>query len=110
MLAARLEVQRGYRVMRDPPSERPGAHMAASRYRLRPGLPQPPLEFLRQQAAKGGAAGGAVRPWHYWELHNPWSRAGTVYDSWGFLELCQAPALLDPGTALVGPVIGFFGS
>ncbi len=110
MLAARLEVQRGYRVMRDPPSERPGAHIAGSRYRLGPGLPQPTLEFLRQQAANVGAAGGAVRPWHYWELHNPWSRAGTVYDSWGFLELCQAPALLDPVTELIGPDIVLFDS
>jgi hypothetical protein len=96
--------------MRDVRSELPGRSIPESRHRLGPGLPEPKLEFLRQQAAKVGAAGDAVRPWHYWELHNPWSRAGTVYDSWGFLELCQAPALLDPVTELIGPDIVLFDS
>jgi hypothetical protein len=96
--------------MREARSELPGTSNPQGRYRLGRGLPEPKLEFLRQQAAKVRAAGGAVRPWHYWELHNPWSRAGTVYDSWGFLELCQAPALLDPVTELIGPDIVLFDS
>jgi hypothetical protein len=96
--------------MRDVPSALREALIPESRHRLGRGLPEATLEFLRQQAAKFRAAGGAVRPWHYWELHNPWSRAGTVYDSWGFLELCQAPALLDPVTELIGPDIVLFDS
>jgi hypothetical protein len=96
--------------MRDVPSERPETLLPESRYRLGRGLPEPTLEFLRQQAAKVRAAGDRVRPWHYWELHNPWSRAGMLYDSWGFLELCQTRALLDPVTELIGPDIVLFDS
>jgi hypothetical protein len=96
--------------MHHAPSELPGTPIPENRYRLGAGLDEPTLEFLRQQAAKVRAAGGAVRPWHYWELHNPWSRAGTVYDSWGFLELCQTPALLDPVRELIGPDIVLFDS
>ena len=96
--------------MRDVPSELPETLLPESRYRLGRGLPEPTLEFLRQQAAKVRAAGGAARPWHYWELHNPWSRAGMLYDSWGFLELCQTRALLDRVTELIGPDIVLFDS
>jgi len=96
--------------MRDVPSELPAASVPESRYRLGRGLPAPALAFLRQQSAKVGAAGDSVRPWHYWELHNPWSPAGTFYDSWGFLELCQSPALLDPVAELIGPDIVLFDS
>jgi hypothetical protein len=96
--------------VRDVPSELREVLVPEARYRLGRGLPEATLEFLRQQAAKVGAAGDAVRPWHYWELHNPWSRAGAVYDSWGFLELCQDPALLDPVTELIGPDIVLFDS
>jgi hypothetical protein len=96
--------------MHDASPELPQTLIPEGRYRVGRGLPEATLEFLRQQAAKVGAAGGAVRPWHYWELHNPWSRAGTVYESWGFLELCHAPALLDPVTELIGPDIVLFDS
>ena len=96
--------------MRDVPSELPETLLPESRYRLGRGLPEATLEFLRQQAAKVPTAADAVRPWHYWELHNPWSRAGMHYDSWGFLDLCQIPALLDPVTELIGPDIVLFDS
>jgi hypothetical protein len=96
--------------MYDVPSELPDTLTPERRYRLGRGLPEATLEFLRQQAAKVPAAGDAVRPWHYWELHNPWSRAGMLYDSWGFLDLCQIPALLDPVAELIGPDIVLFDS
>jgi hypothetical protein len=96
--------------MRDVSSALQETLILESRWRLNRGLPEATLEFLRQQAAKVRAGGGAVRPWHYWELHNPWSRAGTVYDSWGFLDLCQTPALLDPVAELIGPDIVLFDS
>jgi len=96
--------------MRDVASELPETLLPESRYRLGRGLPEPTLEFLRQQAAKVRAAGGAAWPWHYSELHNPWSRAGMLYDSWGFLELCHTPALLDPVAELIGPDIVLFDS
>jgi hypothetical protein len=96
--------------MRDVLSPLPQTLIPESRYRLGRGLPEATLEFLRQQAAKVRAVGAAVRPWHYWELHNPWSRAGTVYDSWGFLGLCQTPALLDPVAELIGADIVLFDS
>jgi hypothetical protein len=96
--------------MRDVLSALPETLIPESRYRLGRGLPEATLEFLRQQAAHVRAAGAAVRPWHYWELHNPWSRAGTVYDGWGFLDLCQTPALLDPVAELIGPDIVLFDS
>lgn len=96
--------------MRDVSSELPETLIPERRYRLGRGLPEPTLEFLRQQAAKVPAAGDALRPWYYWELHNPWSRPGMLYDSWGFLDLCQVPALLDPVTELIGPDIVLFDS
>jgi hypothetical protein len=96
--------------MRDVPSALREALIPESRHRLGRGLSEATLEFLRQQAATVRAAGGAVRPWHYWELHNPWSRAATVYDSWGFLDLSQTPALLDPVGELIGPDILLFDS
>lgn len=43
-----------------------------------------------------------LRPWHLWDLHNPWGRSAHRVDSWTFLDLCQAPELL----ALIAPLIG----
>ena len=39
-----------------------------------------------------------------------WGRAGTAYDSWGFLDLCQSPLVLDLVTSLMGPDIVLFDS
>ena len=50
------------------------------------------------------------RPWHYAELHNPWSHAGASYDSWGFLDLCQSAFLLETVASLMGPEIILFDS
>jgi hypothetical protein len=50
------------------------------------------------------------RPWHYAELHNPWARAATAYDSWGFLDICQHPPLLEAVASALGPDIILFDS
>ena len=51
-----------------------------------------------------------TRPWNYWELHNPWSRSATLMDSWGFLDICQAPALIHVLTRIMGPDIILYDS
>ena len=61
------------------------------------------LDFLGAQQRRLRAQPGRRRSWHYHELHNPWSPAATVYDSWGFLDLCQAPALVGQVAQLLGP-------
>lgn len=68
------------------------------------------LKFLRTQAAAIPRLCAGRRPWHYWELHNPWGRAGTAYDSWGFLDLCRSPVVLDLVTSLMGLDIVLFDS
>ena len=60
------------------------------------------LPFLRRQLQNLRENEKSVRPWHFWELHNPWGRAAGIYDSWKFLELCQSKELL----SLVAPLIG----
>jgi hypothetical protein len=50
------------------------------------------------------------RPWHYAELHNPWARAAALYDSWGFLELCQSRPLVDAIATLIGDDVILFDS
>ena len=49
-------------------------------------------------------------PWDLLELHNPWSRAGTRVDSWGFLDICQANEILNVLSSLIGPDIILFDS
>lgn len=69
-------------------------------------LPAGPIDdhvpFLRTQAAALFNGTDKTRPWHLWELHNPWGRSARKVDSWKFLELCQSPDLL----ALITPFIG----
>jgi len=48
---------------------------------------------------------GHQRPWYMWSLHNPWSLASTVVDSWSMLAICQSPPLLDAIANLIGPDI-----
>jgi len=67
-------------------------------------------EFLDRQVASLYRAGAPVRPWHLWELHNPWSRAATRVDSWRFLDLCQSAELLALVRALLGPDLILFDS
>lgn len=51
-----------------------------------------------------------ARPWHYWELHNPWGRSAQNTDSWGFLDLCQDRRLIDPVREIIGPDIILYDS
>lgn len=51
--------------------------------------------FLLAQRDRLTSGVSTPRPWHYCELHNPWSAAAALYDSWGFLDLCSAPATVD---------------
>ena len=78
-------------------------------YRSR-GIIQVPFEemdkhqvFLEKQLALIRSVQPKPRPWHYWELHNPWSRSALVTDSWGFLDLCESKELTAILTPLAGP-------
>lgn len=50
------------------------------------------------------------RPWQYCELHNPWAAAAELYDSWGFLDLCSAPATVDALALALGEDIILYDS
>ncbi len=51
-----------------------------------------------------------LRPWLYWELHNPWSRAAALIDSWALLDICQSPVICDLLAPLIGDDIVLFDS
>ena len=88
-------------------------HLALARtslQRARIPLPECLLEFLDTESARLHRQIDVQRPWHYAELHNPWSRAASVYDSWGFLDLCQSRSLLGPVAELIGEDIILFDS
>ncbi|MCY4155258.1 MAG: hypothetical protein OXF58_08040 [Gammaproteobacteria bacterium] len=68
------------------------------------------LPFLQEQLAVIYQPGRKPRPWQLWELHNPWSRAAQLADSWQFLDLCQSAALLECITPFIGKDIILFDS
>lgn len=72
--------------------------------------PAPLIAFLQEQREKLRHYPQRARPWLYHELHNPWSPAASVYDSWQFLELCQAPFLITQLKALLGQHIILYDS
>ena len=73
-------------------------------------FPEPLLNFLRSESARFCSQIAVPRPWHYGELHNPWSRAAAVFDSWGFLDICESSKLVDKVATLIGPDIVLFDS
>jgi hypothetical protein len=73
-------------------------------------LPGPSLRFLQVESARLHGQIGIPRPWHYAELHNPWSRAAASYNSWGFLDVCQSSSLVDTTATLIGTDIILFDS
>lgn len=73
-------------------------------------FPENLLLFLQAESARLYGQIDVPRPWHYAELHNPWSRAAAVYDSWGFLDICQSPALVETIGTLIGTDIILFDS
>lgn len=79
-------------------------------WRSKAPFPERLLQFLQAESARLRGPIEVPRPWHYAELHNPWSRAAAAYDSWGFLDLCQSSALLETAAALVGTDIILFDS
>ncbi len=66
--------------------------------------------LLEQQRAAISASGTSNRPWVFWELHNPWSRAAVNVDSWQLLDVCQAPVLIEVLSLLMGDDIVLFDS
>lgn len=68
------------------------------------------IPLIRQQASLYESKQQKWRPWHYWELHNPWSRSATVFDSWRFLDLCEYPPLLEHISAFIGNDLILFDS
>jgi hypothetical protein len=73
-------------------------------------LPEDPLRFLQAESARLFGQIDVPRPWHYAELHNPWSRAAAAYDSWGFLDICQSSTLIEMITRVIGTDIVLFDS
>jgi hypothetical protein len=84
--------------------------LRAGTWRANALLPDASVGFLQAQAARLSGQIAVPRPWHYAELHNPWSRAGAAYDSWGFLDICTASMLIDNIAMLMGPDIILFDS
>jgi hypothetical protein len=72
-------------------------------------VPEQAVRFLQDQSARL-ASQRVPRPWHYAELHNPWARCAALYDSWGFLDLCQSPSLLAAIAEQIGEDIILFDS
>jgi hypothetical protein len=72
--------------------------------------PQSLTRFLQMQRARIRNGLGKPRPWHYVELHNPWSRAAASFDSWGFLDLCHSTPLVEEITAMIGPDVILYNS
>ncbi len=68
------------------------------------------LDFLVGQSGRLPPAAIAPRPWHWRELHNPWSRAAVLQDAWGFLDLCGHLASLGPVRSALGDDIVLFDS
>jgi hypothetical protein len=73
-------------------------------------LPEHLLGFLQAEVARFSKSISVPRPWHYSELHNPWSRAAAVFDSWGFLDVCQSSTVIENVGRLIGPDIVLFDS
>lgn len=73
-------------------------------------LAEQAVRFLQLESARLYGQIKAPRPWHYAEQHNPWARAAAFYDSWGFLELCQSPPLVDAIATLIGEDVILFDS
>jgi hypothetical protein len=73
-------------------------------------FPEHLLRFLQAESARLLGQIDVPRPWHYAELHNPWGRAGAVYDCWGFLDICQSSMLVEIAATLIGPDIVLFDS
>jgi hypothetical protein len=68
------------------------------------------IRFLQAESVRLNGQIDVPRPWHYAELHNPWARAAASYDSWGFLDICQSPTLIDTIATLIGTDIILFDS
>ncbi len=66
--------------------------------------------IVEQQRVALMSLGVVDRPWIYWELHNPWSRAAAHIDSWQLLDICQAPAMIECLSSLIGEDIVLFDS
>ena len=60
------------------------------------------LPFLSKQASLLLDHSLKLRPWYFWELHNPWSRTAMLLDSWVFLDICQSNLLVDAISPITG--------
>ena len=75
-----------------------------------PALAETWSKTLAEQLARLQALGDRQQLWHYWDLHNPWSRAADAVDSWQVLDICQAPELLSLVCQWLGEDIILFDS
>lgn len=73
-------------------------------------LPEGAVRFLKRERARLCGQIEVPRPWHYAELHNPWSGAAAFYDSWGFLDLCQSSPLVQAIARQIGEDVILFDS
>ena len=67
-------------------------------------------DTLQDQFRRIADSGLTNRPWLYWELHNPFSRAAAVVDGWRILDICQASQLVAVLAELIGEDIVLFDS
>ena len=67
-------------------------------------------ELLNAQLGALERAEAVDRPWMFCELHNPWSRAAIVVDSWALLDLCQHRTLVDALVECIGEDVVLFDS
>jgi len=68
------------------------------------------VAFLRDQVDLLYDRYDNIRPWHFWELHNPWSRSAVIMNSWKFLDICQSPELLNQIKHFIGENIILYDS
>jgi len=68
------------------------------------------IPFLQKQIAALYQNKNKVRPWHLWNLHNPWGASALNVDSWKFLDLCQSAEFLEQISQLIGDDIILYDS
>lgn len=65
----------------------------------------PTLAFLVETCGRAAGEARYARPEFLSGIHNPFGLAGRLVDSWGLLDICQSPAIVDAVEALIGPDI-----
>lgn len=65
-------------------------------------IPANVLNSIQEEYRKIDESGKSVRYYNLSGVHNPWGRAGTIFDSWKLLDVCQSPCLLRLVSGMLG--------